>query len=41
MGAVKTAGKAKEPEASPEAEKTETVGRAAIVEILEVDVEKR
>lgn len=30
MGAVKTLGRAKEPELSPSAEKTETVGRAAI-----------
>jgi hypothetical protein len=30
MGAVKTEGKAKEPEASPLPEKTVTVGRAAI-----------
>lgn len=31
MGAVKTAGRATEPEDSPAAEKMETVGRAAIL----------
>jgi len=31
MGAVKTAGRGREPELSPWAEKTETVGRAAIL----------
>lgn len=33
MGAVKTAGRGSEPELSPWAEKTETVGRAAMVDV--------
>jgi hypothetical protein len=35
IGAVKTAGRGREPELSPVADQTETVGRAAILEMID------